>query len=73
MLSREPNATKNVLSDETEITDVSIGPDGRIYVFGASAPVLEALAAAGLGGEILRQRIEHLRTSEDEREKSRIQ
>jgi hypothetical protein len=73
MLSREPKATPIVVTDETTISDVSIGPDGRIYVFGASGPVLEALAAAGFGGDMLRERLERLRAaSQDEGEKSTI-
>jgi hypothetical protein len=73
MLSRDPKATPNVVTDETTISDVTIGPDGRIYVFVASVSVLEALAAAGFGGDMLRQRLEHLRAaSQDEGEKSTI-
>jgi hypothetical protein len=73
MLSREPKVTPSVLTDETSMSDISIGPDGRIYVFGASAAVLEALAAAGFGGDVLRQRLEHLRVaSQNEGEKSTI-
>ncbi|MFN4904744.1 MAG: hypothetical protein ACK5LQ_05900 [Planctomycetota bacterium] len=30
--------------DETSITDLEIMPDGRIFVFGASSPILEILA-----------------------------
>ena len=29
--------------DETNLTEITIQPDGRIYVFGASLPVLEIL------------------------------
>jgi hypothetical protein len=29
--------------DETELTEITIQPDGRIYVFGASLPVLQIL------------------------------
>jgi len=29
--------------DETDLTEVTIQPDGRIYVFGASLPVLQIL------------------------------
>lgn len=29
--------------DETSITDLEIMPDGRIFVFGASSPILEIL------------------------------
>jgi hypothetical protein len=50
-----------VLHDETAITDITIGPDGCVYIFGASMPVLEVLEAAGLGGEKLRRRLDRLR------------
>ena len=29
--------------DETDMTEITIQPDGRIYVFGASLPVLQIL------------------------------
>jgi hypothetical protein len=29
--------------DETAITEITIEPDGRVYVFGTSQPVLEVL------------------------------
>jgi hypothetical protein len=29
--------------DETNLTEITIQPDGRIYVFGASLPVLQIL------------------------------
>ncbi len=31
--------------DETAITEITIGPDGRIYVFGLSVEVAEVLEA----------------------------
>ena len=30
--------------DETHVTEITIQPDGRVYVFGLSRPVLELLA-----------------------------
>lgn len=30
--------------DETQLTEITIRPDGRVYVFGMSRPVLEVLA-----------------------------
>jgi hypothetical protein len=61
MSSRDPERPRNVLQDETAMTDITIGPDGRVYIFGASMPVLEVLEAAGLGGENLRRRLDRLR------------
>jgi hypothetical protein len=29
--------------DETDLTEITIQPDGRIYVFGASLPILQIL------------------------------
>ena len=29
--------------DETEMTEITIQPDGRVYVFGASLPILQIL------------------------------
>ena len=29
--------------DETEMSEITIQPDGRIYVFGASLPILQIL------------------------------
>lgn len=34
-----------VLQDETTVTDITIGADGRIFIFGTSLQVLEALAS----------------------------
>ena len=38
-MSQSPNEPL----DETELTEITIQPDGRIYVFGASLPVLQIL------------------------------
>ncbi|HEY2588914.1 MAG TPA: hypothetical protein VGI81_24435 [Tepidisphaeraceae bacterium] len=34
-----------VMTEETDVTEITIQPDGRVYVFGASLGVLEALDA----------------------------
>ena len=36
-------STEDLLQEETTLTEITIQPDGRIYVFGASRPVLEVL------------------------------
>ena len=49
--------------DETEMTEITIGPDGRIHVFGLSATVLEALASMAPSGHPWRRRAEQCRMS----------
>ena len=71
MSSRDPDRLQNVPQDETAITDITIGPDGRVYIFGASMPVLEVLEAAGLGGTILRRRLDRLRDFPRQKSKQR--
>jgi hypothetical protein len=46
--------------DESSITDITILPDGRIYLFGASAAVLEMLCDIPLHDPALRRRMDHL-------------
>jgi hypothetical protein len=46
--------------DEPPTTEITILPDGRICVFGASRQVLEALDQAGLSDAALRARLEYL-------------
>lgn len=33
----------NIFAEETALTEITIQPDGRVYVFGASREVLEVL------------------------------
>jgi hypothetical protein len=49
--------------DESSISDIDILPDGRLCVFGASQPLLEALEAVAAGDPDLRNRIDSLRTT----------
>ncbi len=34
---------------ESDVTDIEIAPDGRLFIFGASREVLELLAGIGFG------------------------
>jgi len=56
--------TSNVSAeDETATSEISIAPDGRIFVFGASHEILELLAALNRRDGALRQRLEHIRAA----------
>lgn len=48
--------------DETSITEISIASDGRIYVFGASQAVLEALDDLELGDRSVAERVALVRS-----------
>lgn len=43
--------------DECTVSDIRIGTDGRVHVFGTSREVLEALAAIGVRGDAVRLRL----------------
>lgn len=47
--------------EETPITEITIAPDGRIYVFGASAEVLEVMGSLDSQNAELRKRIDESR------------
>ncbi len=47
--------------DESTLTEITVLPDGRVYVFGASQPVLEALADLWPGDIDLQVRVQRLR------------
>lgn len=51
---------KGDATGEEMLTEISVAPDGRVFVFGASAAVLEALSAIGLGGQALANRVQQL-------------
>jgi hypothetical protein len=44
-------------ADETTITEITIQPDGRIYVFGASRQILAVLSDLCPGDQTLLQRL----------------
>ncbi len=56
-----PDVLKTPLADETAITELSILPDGRIAVFGASWEVLDLLESLTLGDSRLETRMRYLR------------
>jgi hypothetical protein len=47
-------------ADESNITELEIGPDGRIYIFGASLQVLEVLDRLHFTDNLVHQRAESL-------------
>jgi hypothetical protein len=48
------------LKDESALSEISILPDGRVYLFGASRQLLEVLQAIPLGDPALEERISGL-------------
>ena len=46
--------------DEAAVTDIRIAPDGRVFVFGTSWPVLEMLNDLGWGDTAITARIQAL-------------
>ena len=55
-------------------TEIDVAPDGRVYLFGASAAVLEALAAAGIADDAISRRLARILESASEHpaRKSRV-
>jgi hypothetical protein len=49
-----------IVQEETTITEITIAPDGRVFIFGLSRPVLEMCAELNLSSHDLQQRIECL-------------
>jgi hypothetical protein len=47
--------------EEPGITEVSIAPDGRIFIFGVSLPILEICEKLDFSSPDLQQRLECLR------------
>jgi hypothetical protein len=48
------------LADETAITEITIGTDGRVYVFGLSREVLAVLVKLCPGSESIEMRLSQL-------------
>ena len=68
----EPDWLKEIglhLDDQSAISEITILPDGRVYLFGASRQVLEILYAIPLGDPALKRRIECLLPSASPGEK----
>ena len=55
------------VEDETNQTEITIQPDGRVYVFGTSRDVLEVLEALHPGDEKLLRLLGHVRSLEKAR------
>jgi hypothetical protein len=50
--------------EETAMTEITIAPDGRIYLFGASMPVLQMLDNMNLNDPALTNRVRALKEFE---------
>lgn len=46
---------------ESDITDIEIAADGRVFIFGASREVMDLLAEIGIGRNDARRRMEAAR------------
>jgi len=46
--------------DETQLSEISILPDGRVCIFGASRQVIDAVAALNPSDPAIRRRVERL-------------
>jgi hypothetical protein len=67
MASDESEATMTEpVDDETSISEITIAPDGRIYVFGASFEVLEAIEELASGNSEFRRRLNQIRSRENQ-------
>jgi len=53
------------LQDETSITELTIVPDGRIFVFGLSRQILEMLKDLDFTAPDLQERLEHIQLSKE--------
>ena len=51
---------------EPATTDITITPDGRVFVFGLSRPVLEICRALNPRDEVLQRRLERLHQHQHE-------
>jgi hypothetical protein len=52
------------LEDETRITEITLQPDGRVYVFGTSREVLEILELLDPQSQRLQSLLSHVRDVE---------
>jgi hypothetical protein len=50
--------------EETSISELTIAPDGRVFIFGASRQVLQLFDDLNLGDPALKRRIDHVRALE---------
>ena len=57
----KPAANPAALVDETLVTEISIGADGRVCIFGLSREVLEVMADLEPANHSLQQRLRAIR------------
>jgi hypothetical protein len=58
------STTPPALDNEKNTTELTIAPDGRVFVFGTSRPILEVLAALQPHDEKVQRLLEHVRKLE---------
>lgn len=58
MTARRVSRQQVRADDECTVSDIRIGADGRVHVFGTSREILEALAAIGVRGDAVRMRLD---------------
>jgi hypothetical protein len=64
------NTRSAAVDNENSITELTIAPDGRVFVFGTSRSVLEVLEALQPRDRKLRCLLEHVRRLESSRKRS---
>ena len=57
MMARRDSRVQVSADDESTVSDIRIGTDGRVHVFGTSREILEALAAIGVRGDGVNERL----------------
>jgi hypothetical protein len=57
-----------ILQEETTITEISIRPDGRIFVFGTSRQVLDVLERLNPQSPVIRQILDGVRAQEAQKD-----
>jgi hypothetical protein len=58
MTARRVSRQQVRADDESTVSDIRIGTDGRVHVFGTSREILEALAAIGVRGDAVGLRLD---------------
>jgi hypothetical protein len=56
------NKDEPILLDQTTVTDITIRPDGRIFLFGTSRQILEVMEQLNPQSPVVRQVLDHIRT-----------
>jgi len=56
------NDNEPILMDETMMTEITIYPDGRVFIFGTSRLVLEVMEQLNPQSPVVRQVLDQVRT-----------